>query len=910
METRYVLENIFVNKKLLELISKKCKNGNQLRQCDNNEILTLKSKDKVLIILNFKKDIKGKYYLDIDFDLDLLRQAGANMYFLILNNGDAIPRSLIEDFQNGICKHLEIESFNKIINDCYLSQSSIIESFNMKLLNANSVKEMNEFFLSITNSDQSDSNYHFLILEKLDQLQQNIGTLIDKVSSVISLPFYFRGHSLSYRLTIPLRITTKAIIKILKVSRVKFTSVPKEISLSPYPDYLVKFFEIANAKKTSIDKIRFKKVDQPEVSIIIPVYGKIQYLEKCLYSLFIAKNNIAFEIIIVDDCGPQNIKNKLLKSSKIDIKCIRNNENKGFTKSCNIGAKNAKGKYLCFLNSDTVVTDNWLDNLINGFIFADNIGIVGSRLLHNNGSLQESGGIIFNNAEAANIGRNQNVENSWFRYYKDVDYVSGAALAITAKDFNKLNGFDDRFSPAYYEDTSLCMDVRHKLNKRVSVNPLSTVIHAEGATNGTDLSSGMKKFQTINKNKFLDKHKLDLINNYGEPFVNLWWDRDKYIKGNVLIVDQCIPSITQDSGSKDMDNILKALLELNLRPHFFATSNRAEVPEVYGYLEKGVHCVYDNENILFKNFYKKYNKLFDLVIISRVNTAEEVLPIIKTINNSAKTLFYTVDLHHIRAYSEFDLTKDSLVLDEAIKLKSQELKTIELTDKTIVLSNKEKDYLEKRCNVDPSKLEVWPLIRNEFDNIKNYKKTEDPNDIIFIGGFSHTPNVEAVKILKNDLLPYASEYFNKKGAELPVIKIYGSKPNSYIKNLNSKYLEYIGFIENESDAFKTARLSLAPLPYGAGVKGKVLSSFLYKTPVVGSSFAFEGFDDLESRFAYFTNLDKENFAKVLYKAYIEYDSKKLDLSWQDFYNKLDKQFSYNSFKDTLEAFLKSEKINV
>ena len=128
--------------------------------------------------------------------------------------------------------------------------------------------------------------------------------------------------------------------------------------------------------------------------------------------------------------------------------------------------------------------------LINGFKLAKNIGIVGSRLLYDDGSLQEAGGIVFSNGDAANIGKNEDSDSSWFKYFKDVDYVSGAALTITKNDFKKLEGFDKRFTPAYYEDTSLCLDMRHKLKKKLLYLPIVySIASCNIATNGTDENS-------------------------------------------------------------------------------------------------------------------------------------------------------------------------------------------------------------------------------------------------------------------------------------------------------------------------------------------------------------------------------------------------------------------------------------
>lgn len=902
----FLIENEIFNGDMISLI-----NESDMLPKNNIDILNVKDIDKledshqIYAILKFQKDLSGNYYLTEENSTYTLF-SNKNIIFMILDDNNHLRmkdlKILFTDSSENI---ITKEKLMETIYTCEMTQKSFLNVFNKKFMYADEAALFYKFFKTLNHSGVKTPNYEFHSLEKLDQISQAINALH-------SIPFFLKNHSISYRLFLPLKKIKDKSTNLAKNIRknfdiFKFKSSNKKFH-PDHPDYLKKFFEIAG-KNHNISNIVFKNYDQPDVSIVIPVYGKIDYLKKCLYSLYHSKNNCTYEVILVDDCGPERVIKKIA-CKRIGVKLIENKLNQGFTKTCNAGANEASGKYICFLNTDTVVTDNWLDNLLNGFKLADNVGVVGPRLLHNNGKVQESGGIIFNNGDAANIGRNEEIDNSWFKYFKDVDYVSGAALVISKNDFKKIKGFDEIFSPAYYEDTSLCMDVRHKLKKRVVVNPTSNVIHAEGATNGTDTSSGIKKYQEINKKNFLTKHYDDLAS-YGNSYENLWWDRDKYIKSNILIVDQCIPNPKEDSGSKDMDNILKALLELNIRPHLFAVSNRGEVPEAYGYYERGVHCVFGKTNRDFKEFYKKYCNLFDLVIVSRVNTADEVLESIQSIHPNCKTLFYTVDLHHVRIASEYKLTKDPKTFEESEKVKKAEISTMKKTDNTIVLSNDEKNYLENECAISPYKIKVWPLIRSEFEDEKTFEKSSNPKDIIFIGGFSHTPNIDAVKILENKLLPYAKIYFNERGIELPSVKLYGSKPNSYIKNIDNDLMKYMGYIEDESEAFKSAKLSLAPLPYGAGLKGKVLSSFIYKTPVVGTNYAFEGFDKLKNNLAIKTSLEEEEFAKILYNAYVTKENQKINNKvWDDFHIELNKRYSYESFKHTLQNYLQTIEINV
>ena len=110
------------------------------------------------------------------------------------------------------------------------------------------------------------------------------------------------------------------------------------------------------------DRIKLQTSPTPQVSVIIPIYGKCDYTIRCLASIAINPPSTPFEIIVVDDCSPDRSVETLQHIE--GIRLITNSENKGFIRSCNIGAKNSKGAYLYFLNNDTEVTPGWLDELV------------------------------------------------------------------------------------------------------------------------------------------------------------------------------------------------------------------------------------------------------------------------------------------------------------------------------------------------------------------------------------------------------------------------------------------------------------------------------------------------------------------------------------------------------------------
>ncbi len=204
--------------------------------------------------------------------------------------------------------------------------------------------------------------------------------------------------------------------------------------------------------------------DGPMVSIVIPCYNQVHYTYACLQSILEFTKDVTYEVIIADDVSTDATA-ELSRYAEGLVIC-RNETNQGFLRNCNQAAKAARGKYIMFLNNDTKVTEGWLSSLVNLIESDSTIGMVGSKLVYPDGRLQEAGGIIWSDGSGWNYGRLDDPDKAEYNYVKDVDYISGAAILLSTALWKQIGGFDQRFAPAYCEDSDLAFEVyRCKRNR-------------------------------------------------------------------------------------------------------------------------------------------------------------------------------------------------------------------------------------------------------------------------------------------------------------------------------------------------------------------------------------------------------------------------------------------------------------
>lgn len=594
--------------------------------------------------------------------------------------------------------------------------------------------------------------------------------------------------------------------------------------------------------------------DAPLVSVIIPIYGKCDYTLRCLMSIAAQLPRASFEVIVVDDCSPDRSAEVLQQVR--GVRLLLNEKNQGFIRSCNIGAKAATGKYLYFLNNDTEVIHGWLDELLNTFHLFSNVGFVGSKLIYPDGSLQEAGGIIWKDGSAWNFGRNQNALLPVYNYAREVDYCSGASIMVPRPLFEELGGFDEHYLPAYCEDSDLALKIRDA-GYSVLYQPMSVVIHHEGITSGTDTGGqGAKAYQIENSKKLFQRWKHRLAH-HQENGIDVDAAKDRMAQRRVLVLEHCTPTPDQDAGSVSVFNILLLLRNMGYQVTFIPEDNFLYMSDYTTLLQRvGIEVLYHPYQNSVEQHLIESGSRYDLAFLFRPAVVQKHLQAVRKYAPQAKVLFYTHDLHYLRMLREAALQNNSDKKTAALEMKQIELAAMRAVDASILVSPAEMEVL--RTDLPDQKLHVLPLI---LDIPGTDIPFSQRNDIVFVGGFQHPPNIDAVQHFVAEVMPRLRPL-------LPGIRFFvvGSKPTAEIHALAGDDVIISGFIPDLTSYLNRMRVAVAPLRYGAGVKGKIGTAMAAGLPTVATELGAEGMGLTDGENIFVAD-DPQLYAEVIARLY-------------------------------------------
>ncbi|MGB0908833.1 MAG: glycosyltransferase [Nitrospirales bacterium] len=219
-----------------------------------------------------------------------------------------------------------------------------------------------------------------------------------------------------------------------------------------------------------------------ECSVIIPVFNKVELTQQCLFQLAKETDGVSYEVIVVNNNSTDGT-NEFLGTIGGDVKIIHNNANLGFAKSCNQGAQAARGKYLVFLNNDTIPQSGWLRALVNEADSHQDVAVVGGKLLYTNDTVQHAG-IIFNRKTGlpGHWANGVKSDSPLVNQRKQFKAVTAACMLIKRTAFEQVKGFDEAYVNGY-EDVDLCLKIDRE-GQKIIYQPQCSLYHLESQTDG------------------------------------------------------------------------------------------------------------------------------------------------------------------------------------------------------------------------------------------------------------------------------------------------------------------------------------------------------------------------------------------------------------------------------------------
>ena len=594
----------------------------------------------------------------------------------------------------------------------------------------------------------------------------------------------------------------------------------------------------ADAVLATIDPatIVIPAAEDPVVSVIIPTYGQIDFTLRCLASIMKAMPDAPIEVIVVDDAWPHPLGEASPLQAARGIVLLRNETNLGYLRSCNKAARVARGAYLYLLNNDTQVTPGWLDPMLSLLRDRPDAGAVGAKLLYPDGSLQEAGGIIWRDASGWNFGRHENPDLPVYNYVREVDYCSAAALLVRRSVFLDLGGFDERYAPAYFEDSDLSFRLR-RIGLKTLFQPASRVIHFEGVSHGRDEASGVKSCQVVNQHTFIETWGAVLAAQHFPPGQNVLRARDRAVHRKVvLVVDHFVPQPDRDAGSRTMAGLLRVLAENGMVVKFWP-HNRGYSP---GYTEalqaSGIEVLYGPTQPPFDAWVREFGRELDLVVLSRPEVSGDALPSIRQCSR-ARVIYYGHDLHFNRMRRQADVTADERLLRAADRMEALERSIWRQADVSVYPSEEEADIasaLAPDCR-------FASMIPYGFDTFPPPRYPAAGHEMIFVAGFGHSPNEDAAAWFVVDVLPLI-----RKQIPTAYLSIIGSNPTPRVYALAGPAVAVVPDVSNDQllAAYARARLAVVPLRYGAGVKLKVVEALSQGLPLITTPVGAQGLPGL------------------------------------------------------------------
>lgn len=657
------------------------------------------------------------------------------------------------------------------------------------------------------------------------------------------------------------------------VSSRKFRERLRERALTAFPEnsrvrnlllWLTKYLRLLGFLKYPGESSQpVSTVRAPQVSIVIPSFNNASLTFRCVGSIRAHPPEVSYEIIVVDDGSSRLQSRRLTKLSGITLLLLK--ENIGYLRATNAGIKHATGEVTLLLNNDTLPQPGWLDALFENFTDPE-VGLVGAKLIYPTGMLQEAGGVIFKDGSTANYGHGGNPHDARYSFRREAHYCSGAAIAVRSSLLAELGGYDEQYHNAYYEDTDLAMSIRAK-GYRVIYEPRSSVIHVEHGSYNEHYKQPVTEMLTTNKGLFEAKWR-DELQEFSSPGLldlAITTLEIPQTAGSVLVIDS-FPRWKHDSGALRLHEIISWYLDHNLGVILVTDLYGVEDFYVQDLERRGVRII-DARHPGLPNYLHHIEPGLVHAHVARVENMNYFMSSLAPVLKKVPLVYDTVDLHFLRHQRGFELSSvggPRRRNREVEALKTEELGYIRDADVVNVVSPVEKNLLADLGISD--NVVLLPNVHRYLSDVTHTVTHRE--GLLFVGNFDHSPNEDGLRWFLSEVYPL----IQRTCGDVPVTVV-GSPGPFFLQDQSRPALTIKGWVNDLTPLYDQARVSIAPLRWGAGIKGKIGEAWSYGLPVVTTDIGAEGMNVLHGEHALIAN-DPEAFALCIEKLLLD------DVLWE------------------------------
>ena len=572
--------------------------------------------------------------------------------------------------------------------------------------------------------------------------------------------------------------------------------------------------------------IDFRSSAPPVLSVIMTVHDHFALTLQALASL---RDNFsgAMEVIVVD-CGSTD-ETRFIERYVLGARVLRFDSNLGFLRGSNAALVGASADAVLYLNNDAALMPGAVAGALERLASDERIGAVGAKIIRSHGRMQEAGAIIWRDGMTLGYMRDASPLAPEVNFVRDVDYCSAVFLLVRAAPLRELEGFDDAFAPAYFEDTDLCVRLR-QAGYRVVYDPAVSVCHLEyGSSDGSLPTEQIRQSQRVFFRKHLNWLRFQHVQDVKARVFARSVEREAR---RLLFIEDIVPLRMVGSGFTRSNDLVRAIAALGWQVTVYPVNARPFDPAaVYADFPDTVEVMYDRSLEQLEEFLQGRLGYYDAIWIARTHNLDRVKPMLeRVVAATGRMPPCVLDTEAIVALREAERVRlgDAAVPFDVDAAILREFGTAYFCQNIVAVNEHEAETLRTLGFADVS------VIGHMRELALTPRNWSDRSGLLFVGAIHamDSPNYDSLCWFVDEVLPIVEQSLGWE-TRLTVVG-YTGEDVTLERFRDHPRVTLRGAVANTRAVYDAHRVFVAPTRYAAGMPYKVHEAASFGVPVVAS----------------------------------------------------------------------------